>query len=182
MMAATDLLNAVSTHANYPSKPLTWFLSNQLLTEEKLKSQFVVVLTSSTSRFLVVLLKTQFRKVPPVLCVWAFFKINKLLFFQSMPHIYMYIFYLGFPLYNRLVESYQNSLFFFRVLPALRILLVDSPPGGRMDSQQNLNAFILQPGSYIIKSMFCCVKPGSFSPTAVLTNPARNNKYIDMCK
>lgn len=167
MMAATDLLNAVSTHANYPSKPLTWFLSNQLLTEEKLKSQFVVVLTSSTSRFLVVL-KTQFRKVPPVLCEWAFFKINKLLFFQSMPHIYMYIFYLGFPLYNRLVESYQNSLFFFRVLPALRILLVDSPPGGRMDSQQNRNAFILQ--------------PGSFSPTAVLTNPARNNKYIDMCK
>lgn len=47
-----------------------------------------------------------------------------------------------------------------------------------MDSQQNRNAFILQPGSYIIKSMFCCVKPGSFSPTAVLTNPARNNKYI----
>lgn len=105
MMAATDLLNAVSTHANYPSKPLTWFLSNQLLTEEKLKSSFVVVLTSSTSRFLVVL-KTQFRKVPPVLCEWAFFKINKLLFFQSMPHIYIYIFYLGFPLYNRLVESY----------------------------------------------------------------------------
>lgn len=111
MMAATDLLNAVSTHANYPSKPLTWFLSNQLLTEEKLKSQFVVVLTSSTSRFLVVL-KTQFRKVPPVLCEWAFFKINKLLFFQSMPHIYIYIYIIwGFPLYNRLVESYQNSLF-----------------------------------------------------------------------